>query len=408
MNLLIRIAWRNLWRNPRRSAILISAIVVCIFALLITLSYINGILNQMVKNSVNFHLGEMEVYKKGFDDDRDPVKHLTHPEEITAFLDSAEEVKNYAPRIEGRGLISSSYSSSGVRIVGIKPGMESAITLVKRSVIEGDYLKSGGDHAILIGQKMADKLKVKLGEKIVLTVQTVNNELASDAYRVAGIYKTISSDFDKYMVYVPIGSARLLLEIERGVTGIVIRTRDNTDMAALKTEINGQFGEMGAEAFTWEELEPLIAEMVKISKKWNMIFFVAIFIILSIGIINTQNIAVYERMHEIGVVRAMGTKPLFIFSMIMLETLFLGAVGIVVGCLLSYPLILWFSIKGLSLAMFSEGLEMFGLGATIFFKIEFMDVVYSALSIMITAFFGAFIPAVRASRLEPAKAIRFT
>ena len=407
MNLLIRISWRNLWRNPRRSAILISAIVLCIFALLITLSYINGILNQMVKNSVEFHLGEMEIYKKGFYDDRDPVKHITKPEEITAFLDTAEGVSSYAPRIEGRGLISSSYSSSGVRIVGIEPGRESAITLVKRSVIEGSYLKSGGDHGILIGQKMAGKLKVKLGEKIVLTVQTVNNELASDAFRVAGIYKTISSDFDKYMVYIPIESLRGFLEIERGVTGIVIRTEANTELKGLQAEINKRFGDIGAEALTWEELEPLIAEMVRISKKWNMIFFAAIFIILSIGIINTQNIAVYERMHEIGVIRAMGTKPLFIFSMIMLETLFLGAVGIVVGFLLSSPVILWFSVKGFSLAMFSEGLEMFGLGARIYFDIELMDIVYSAISILITAFFGALIPAVKASRLEPVKAIRY-
>ena len=407
MSLLIRIAWRNLWRNPRRSAILISAIIICIFALLITLSYINGILNQMVRNSVEFHLGEMEVYKKGFFNDRDPVNHIAEPGEITAFLDTAEGVKSYAPRIEGRGLISSSYSSSGVRIIGIEPAMEAAITLVERSIIEGDYLAPGSEHTILIGQKMADKLKVKLGGKIVLTVQTINNELASDAFRVGGIYKTISSDFDKYMVYIPIGNARRLLEMEKGVTGIVLRTENNADMAGLKAAINERFGGIGAEALTWEELEPLIAEMVRISKKWNMIFFIAIFIILSIGIINTQNIAVYERMHEIGVVRALGTKPVFIFSMIMLETLFLGAVGIAVGFLLSYPIILWFSIKGLSLAMFSEGLEMFGLGARIYFDIEFMDIVYSVVSIFITAFFGAFIPAVRASRLEPVKAIRY-
>ncbi|MDT8317343.1 MAG: ABC transporter permease [bacterium] len=407
MNLLIRISWRNLWRNPRRSAILISAIVICIFALLITLSYINGVLNQMVRNSVEFHLGEMEIYKKGFFNDRDPLRHITEPEEVTAFLDSAEGVKSYAPRVEGRGLISSSYSSSGVRIIGIEPDMETAITLVRRSIIKGDYLAPGAGHSILIGQKMADKLKVKLGGKIVLTVQTINNELASDAFRVGGIYKTISSDFDKYMVYIPIESARRIMEIERGVTGIVLRTENNADMTELKAAINERFDHIGAEALTWEELEPLISEMVRISKKWNMIFFVAIFIILSIGIINTQNIAVYERMHEIGVVRAMGTKPVFIFSMIMLETLFLGAVGIAVGFLLSYPIILWFSIKGLSLAMFSEGLEMFGLGARIYFDIEFMDIVYSAVSIFITAFFGAFIPAVRASRLEPVKAIRY-
>lgn len=406
MGLLIRIAWRNLWRNPRRSAILISAIVVCIAALLITLSYINGILRQMVTNSVEFHIGEMEIYRKGFNDDRDPVRHIREPEGILNFLGRTEGVRAYAPRVEGRGLISSSYSSSGVRIIGIEPEREANITLVERSVIEGDYLKPDG-HSILIGRKMAEKLKVGLGDKIVLTVQTVNNELAADAYRVVGIFKTISGDFDKYMVYIPIKMAGKLLEIEKGVTGIALRI-DNMEISdSLKRVINEKFKEHEVEALTWRELEPLIAEMVRISKQWNLIFFVAIFIILSIGIINTQNIAVYERMHELGVIRAMGTSPFFIFSMVMTETFFLGLVGLAAGFLISYPFILYFSIKGLNLAMFSEGLEMFGLGATIYFDIEFMDVVFCVISILVTVFFGTIIPALKASRLEPVKAIRY-
>ena len=407
MGLLIRISWRNLWRNPRRSSILISAIVVCIFALLITLSYINGILRQMVRNSVDFHMGEMEIYKKGFYDDKDPKKNIPEYGEILSFLGEIDEVKGFAPRIEGRGLISSGYSSSGVRIIGINPDREGDITLVKGSVISGRYLETAGNHEVLIGQKMADKLKVDLDSKIVLTVQTVNNELASDAYRVVGIYKTISSDFDKYMVYLPIDKARKLLEMERGITGIAVRTDLGEGMSILEGKIEEKFSSYRLDVLSWAELEPLIAEMVRISKRWNMIFFAAIFIILSIGIINTQNIAVYERMHELGIVKAMGTKPFYIFSMIMLETFFLGLVGLAAGFLLSYPIIFYFSVKGLSLAMFSEGLQTFGLGATIYFDIEFIDILYSAFSIMITTFFGAIIPAIRASRLEPVKAIRY-
>lgn len=407
MGLLIRISWRNLWRNPRRSSILISAVVVCVFALLITLSYINGILRQMVRNSVDFHIGEMEIYRKGFIDDKEPKKNIPYFEDILDFLGKSEKARSYAPRIEGRGLISSGYSSSGVRIIGIDPEREGEVTLVKRSVISGRYPGPSGNHEILIGQKMADKLKVEPGSKVVLTVQTVKNELASDAYRVVGIYKTISSDFDKYMVYLPIDKARKLLEMERGITGIVVRTEIGEGMAVLKKEIEKKFADRNLDVLTWAELEPLIAEMVRISKRWNMIFFAAIFIILSIGIINTQNIAVYERMHELGIVKAMGTRPFFIFSMIIMETFFLGFVGLAVGFLVSYPIIFYFSTTGLSLAMFSEGLEMFGIGATIYFDIEFIDILYSALSIMITAFFGAFIPAVRASRLEPVTAIRY-
>ncbi|MBE9535650.1 MAG: ABC transporter permease [Proteobacteria bacterium] len=408
MGLIIRISWRNLWRNPRRSLILVSAIVLCIVALLFTLAYINGILRQMVTNSVEFHLGEMEIYKKGFNDDHDPVNHISSPEEILTFLDKEAGLKGYAPRIEGRGLISSSYASSGVKITGIKPSSEARITLVARSVVEGDYLEAGAVQSILIGRKMSEKLKVGLGDKVVLTVQTIKGELAADAYRVAGIFKTISSDFDKYMVYLPIDSARRLLEIDRGITGIVVRMEDTERSAELQSRINERFKSLDIEALSWEDLEPLIAEMVRISKKWNLIFFVAIFIILSIGIINTQNIAVYERMHELGVIKAMGTGPRFIFSMVMMETFFLGLVGIAAGFFLSFPVILYFSINGLNLAMFSEGMEMFGLGARIYFEIEPFDIIFCACSILATAFFGAFFPALRASRLEPVRAIRYS
>ena len=408
MGLLIRISWRNLWRNPRRSLILVSAIVVCVVALLFTLAYINGILRQMVVNSVEFHLGEMEIYKKGFNDDRDPVNHISSAEDILNFLGEQAGVTSYSPRVEGRGLISSSYASSGVRITGIEPSSEARITLVARSIVEGDYLKSGGAQGILIGRKMSEKLKVRLGDKVVLTVQTVKGELAADAYRVVGIFKTISSDFDKYMVYLPIDSARRLLEIDRGITGVVMRIEDMSKAAEMQSRISEKFESQDIEVLSWEELEPLIAEMVRISKKWNLIFFVAIFIILSIGIINTQNIAVYERMHELGVIKAMGTGPFFIFSMVMIETFFLGLVGIAAGFFLSFPIILYFSINGLNLAMFSEGMEMFGLGARIYFEIEPFDIMFCAISILATAFFGAFFPALRASRLEPVKAIRYS
>lgn len=387
--------------------ILISAVVVCIAGLVFTLSYINGILRQMVRSSIDFHTGELEVYAKGFFEDQNPVNYIEDPSGILEFLKNAKDVKAYAPRVEGRGLISSSYASSGVQIVGIMPEKEGEITLVKRSVIEGAYLSQESERKILIGRKMADKLRVGIGDKVVLTVQTVREELASDVYRVVGIFKTISSDFDKYMVYIPIETARKLLDIGGGATGVAVRTDNMESIPVVQSAINKNFGAQGMEAYTWGEIDPAVEEMVRISKQWNLIFFLAIFIILSIGIINTQNIAVYERMHELGVIKAMGTRPIFIFSMVMAETFLLGMVGLAVGFLLTYPIIIYFSIHGLNLAIFAEGLEMFGLGSRIYFEIAVEDVVYSAASVLITSFFGAVIPAIRASRLEPVRAMRY-
>ena len=407
MYLLTRLSWRNLWRNPKRSLLLISAIVVCIASLIVTLAWINGMLNQMVRNSIEFHIGELEVYKKGFIEDKDPANYIEETDSLLAHLESHRGIKNFAPRIEGRGLISSGYSSSGVQIVGIKPSLEADITLVKKSIISGIYLPENNDHRIIIGEKMAEKLKVSLGEKVVITVQTVNKELAADAFRISGIYKTISKDFDKYMVYIPIERARSLLEINRGVTGVAVRTEPGQDVNALRNEINKIFGDSKIEAQTWGELEPLIKEMSEISKQWMMVFFLAVFVILSIGIINTQNIAVYERMHELGVLKAIGTRPVFIFSMIMLETCFLGLTGLIAGFLISYPLVLYLSVHGLNLALFADGLQVWGLGTRIYLDLKFMDIVYSSIAVLITSFFGAFIPAMRAGRLEPVEAIKY-
>ena len=406
MALLLRIAWRNLWRNPKRSLVLISAVVVCIASLILTLAYINGMLQQMVQSSIEFHIGEIEIYAKGFNEDRDPARHIRRPDAIYHFLEETESVRSYAPRVEGRGLISSSRSSAGVQIVGIEPEKEASITLVKRSVTAGSYPSTGRNREILIGERTARRLKVGVGDKVVLTVQTVRNELAADAFTVCGVFRTISKDFDRYMVYIPIDAARKLLEIEKGITGIAVRTVDLKAAEKIKSLLAKSFGD-GVEVFTWGELEPLVMDMVEISRKWTFIFFVAIFIILSIGIINTQNIAVYERMHEIGVIRALGTGPLFIFSMIMAETFFLGLVGLVVGFIVTYPAVLYFSVRGLDLALFAEGLQMLGLGATIYFDIGMIDILYCALSVLVTSFLGAFAPALRASRLEPVRAMRY-
>lgn len=406
MGIIIKIAWRNLWRNPRRSLILISAIVICISALLLTLSYINGVLRQMVKSTIDFHIGEMQILRKGFRDDLDPAKYIKDPAGIYELIEASPGVNSYAPRVEGRGLISSSYNSSGVQLVGVIPDREGAVTLVKRSVVRGDYLERADDHVILVGERMARKLKVDLGDKVVITVQTISNELASDAYRIAGIFRTISRDFDSHTVYIPINMAANLLGLESGITGIAVRTETMEAAVKLKDRVNREFESKEIEALTWGELEPMIHEMVNISKQWNFIFFGAVFIILSIGIINTQNIAVYERMHELGILKALGTKPLFIFSMVMVETLSLGLVGLAAGFLITYPVILYFSIRGLNLAIFSEGLQKFGLGTTIFFYIEFADIVSCIVAIQLTAFLGAFIPALKAGRIEAVRAIR--
>ena len=407
MTLLIQIAWRNLWRNPKRSMLLISAIVVCIASLIITLAWINGMLNQMVQNSIEFHIGEMEIYQKGFREDNDPSNYISDETQLLSYLESNKNVRASAPRVEGRGLVSSSYSSSGVQITGIDAEKEGDITLVKRSVIGGRYLDSSEGHDILIGRKMADKLQVGIGDKVVLTVQTIRKELASDAFRIVGIYSTISNDFDKYMVYIPIERSRSILGLEKGITGLALRIDDEETLEEVKADVNRKFGKNGMEALTWGDLEPLLKDMVDISKQWTLLFFLAVFIVLSIGIINTQNIAVYERMHELGVLKAMGTKPLFIFSMIMLETCFLAILGLSAGLIITYPLIFYFSTEGLNLAIFAEGLQLWGMGSRIYLDLGVIDIVYSSISVIITAFFGALLPSIRASRLEPVKAIRY-
>ncbi len=403
--MLLTLAWRNIWRNPRRSLIVMSSVVIGLMAIMIYDALSQGMMNQMLENQVGAHVAHLQIHKKGFNDNKIIQNYVPNPGAVETALQNHPNVAHYSKRVLTFGIISSTTASSGVSLVGIEPDREARVTKISRSLIAGRYL-SGAPHEIVIGQKLAEKLDVGLGDKVVAMASALGGSIGSDMFRVVGVYRTFSSEFDKISVYISLQSAQNLLELGDNVSEFAVITKNLDKELELKNDLVAVLGDQ-YEVLTYQELLPLLIMQVDMYRESIFIFYAIIGLAMVFGIINTMLMSVFERIQEFGVLMAIGFKNSRLFVMILLEALLLGLVGTAVGFCLGYLAYLPLSAHGLDLSAFAEGLNSFGVG-TVIYPVLTIESVLSAISVVpIIAVLGALYPAVRAIRLEPVNAIRY-
>ena len=208
--MLFKLAWRNLWRNKRRSLIILLSVIVGIIAVNVLDGLMNGMINQMLFNQVNTNVSHVQIHKKGFKDNKLVQNYIPDYHRVEDAVKKDSLIKAYSKRVIAFGLVSSASNSTGVYINGIIPDDEAKVSIIKSSVSRGSYL-SGGAHEILISEKLAEKLDVGIGDKIVIMSNTTEGNVGSDLFRITGLFKTFSSEFDKTNVYIPLHSAQQLL-----------------------------------------------------------------------------------------------------------------------------------------------------------------------------------------------------
>ncbi len=402
--MLFKIAWRNLWRNRRRSLIVLTSIIVGIAALLLNDALGVGMMDQMLNNQINSYVSHIQIHKKGFNDNKVVRNYMAETGSIEKVLKSSKFVKNYSKRVITFGLLSSPDGSSGVSIVGVEPEKEAKITTIKKHIIKGKYL-TGAKSEVVIGKKMAEKLGVELGDKVVAIAAALDGSVSSALFRVSGIYQSFSSDFDKTHIFISLKNAQKMLGLGNKVDEIIMLT-DNPEKTLdykkeLETKIDGKY-----EILAYQDLLPIMMKYIDIYKAWIIVFYVIISIAVIFGIINTMLMSVLERINEIGVLMSIGMKNFKIFIMVLEEALLLGVFGTVIGVIVGL-LIYWpFSEIGLNLAMFSEGLDSFGLGSIIYPRLNANVIINSLIIMPFATVLGAVYPAIKAIKLQPTDAMR--
>ncbi len=403
--MLLTLAWRNIWRNKRRSLIVMLSIIVGVMMVFFTNGFMNGMLFQMLKNQISSSVSHILIHKKGFNDNKVIQSYIPDPVLVENIIKDQVGIKSYSKKLISFGLLSSATNSSGVFLNGVNPSDEANVTKIKESIIKGTYLTTN-KRDLVIGKKLAEKLEVEVGDKVVVMANTPDGSIGAEMFRIVGIYKTFSSEFDKAFIYANKSITQQMLEVENKEYEFAIICDDYKQADIIKEKIKAQLPD-NYEVLSYIDLLPMIIFQIDMSKNWMWILNIIVGVALIFGIINTMLMSVYERIQEIGVLMSIGMKNKKIISMITLEAFILGVIGTIGGVLFSL-LVMWpFYNSGINLAVFSEGLNSFGIGAVIYPVLNIDDFAATLIILPIVSVLAALYPAYKAIKLEPVYAIRY-
>lgn len=403
--MLIQIAWKNIWRNKVRSSVILAAIALGIFAGLFNMAFYYGMADQRIETAIKTEASHIQIHQTGYLNDPDTKNHMENGNAMTERINSDASVKHAAGRMLVNAMVSSAESGSGVRILGIHPGEEKQVTNMYTRVSDGEYLTGIKRNPILIGEKLAEKLDVRVRSKIVLTMQNVNGEMMYVSFRVAGIYKVANSTYEESTAFVRISDLSGLLGLENSeIHEVAILLRNNEDLDPTTERLKQMYPDKDIKS--WKEIMPEVG-LIEESMNVSMYIFMGIILLaLLFGIINTMLMAVLERRKELGMLMAVGMNKMRVFRMIMYETVLLSLVGGIVGIILGGLFTMAFSKQGIDLSNWGQAYGSMGYDTLVYPVLEISMGTRVVFMVLVTGFLAALYPAWKALKLKPAEAIR--
>lgn len=402
--MILNIAWRNIWRNPLRSLVIIGSVMIGLWAGIFILAFFRGMINQQINTSIQQQFSHIQVHHPEFLEDEAPECAVLKPDATLKAIRGNKKVMANSARIRISGMASSAYSSSGVIILGVHPPDEASVTALDKRMVAGSYFDESTPNQIIIGQKLAEKLHLTVNNKIILTFQDSQSELITGAFKVKGLFTAASSNWEESFLYLQINDLDTLSTSKGRVQEIALLLKDNRDLESVTADLKNI--QTGNTISTWKEQSPELRLMIDYFGQYMMIIIGIILIALVFGIINTMLMAVLERYRELGVLMAIGLNKRKIFFMILLETLFMTLIGCIAGLPFARLTILLTNRRGIDLSRFSEGLAMYGYGNQVYPQLDTIFYFDIAVMTLCSALLAAVYPALKAVKLEPASAIR--
>ncbi|MBD3384089.1 FtsX-like permease family protein [candidate division KSB1 bacterium] len=407
MLMFIKVAWRNLFRNKKRTIIAGSAIGIGLAALIFVDATIIGMRKNMIHSATASFMGEGQIYRQGFKETRERDLTLNNSHDVIKRLKDEDKVAAFAERTISFAMISSPANVSSVSLVGINPERERHLSQVDEALIKGAFFTEDNPRNCLIGSKLADILKIEVGDRIVLTVAQVHtDDLSQEMFRISGIFRFNIDEMDRGMAFIRLEKAQEMLNLQGEVHVIALKF---TDMELGQKEDWGfwqQYSQNQNIARGWTELMPELHAALQLTDFSTFITAAILFGVVALGIINTLFMSIHERMFEFGVLRAVGTRPFSVAMLIIFEAGALALLSILFGELLGFGLTYAISVVGIDYT----GIEFAG--------VTFRELLYPVLQVdqfiiypfwvfVFTVVIGVY-PAIYAARLSPADALQKT
>ena len=403
VSILTTLAWRNLWRNYRRTLIMLTAIVLGVWAMILFSALLSGMLTEMVRSGLKVLPGEVQIHHPSYRDDPSIVNSISEPQGRLLDRLNQPPVAAWSSRIKVPGMISSERDNRGVLLLGVDPKGEIALGFDPSSITQGRFLLSTDDKGIVIGQKLADRLQTNLGKRIVIMSQNPANDVADRGIRIVGIYRARLQSTEELNVYMGRTTLQSMLGVDQLITEVAITANSYATVDQWWPSIADAAGpELATEP--WTLIDPYLGTMLSIQGTMNLVIMIIIFLALSFGLVNTLVMAVFERIREIGLMMALGMRPQWIMYQVLLESLMLLGLGLLIGNLLAVATILPLE-SGIDISIVAEGLEMYGMGSTLYPVLGLSDMLMSTAVVLVLGLLASLLPAWRASRYNPIEAL---
>jgi putative ABC transport system permease protein len=399
----LQLAWRNVWRNTRRSVVTIAATSLALFVMIVYTGLITGYIDGLQSNILDLEVGDAQAFAEGYREK--PSLYTT----IEAPAVLAEQLEAAGFRVAGRllatGLGAGEDSSSGVQLIGIDVLSDAKVTSISEHLKAGAWLEPH-DEGVVIGWRLAEALGLEVGGELVVLSQAADGSMANDLYPVRGILKGISDGVDRAGVFMTHAEFRELMVLPSGIHQMIVRTPPGAELSAATEQAQG-FAPAGVEVLSWKQLEPMLASMLDASRAAMQVMAVIVYLAVGIVILNAMLMAVFERIRELGVLKAIGFTPVKILTLILLETGILTAVALVIGVALAIPM---------NYYMVHTGLDMSSMGNVTIMGMAWDPVWRSSVdlstytgpikSLLVIVLLAVTYPALRAAFIRPLDAIR--
>jgi ABC-type lipoprotein release transport system permease subunit len=398
-------AWRNIWRNKARSMVIMLSVAIGLLAGIGVLALYKGMMKSRVRTVIDSEVAHLQLHHADFKKDYHPAYLLPGANALLQKVQSYPEVKMAVPRSLAQGMLVTTTGSAGIQINGVVPQLEYGASHLREKLIAGDGFHEAKKNEILIGKKLADKMKLKTGSKLVLTFTDTADNLVSSAFRVAGIYQSGNAPLDEANVYVLLTTLNELLLTGDAFHEIAILLNRDEDLQAVQEKLRSAYPSLLVES--WKEISPETELMVKTVDEYSYIIMIVILVALAFGILNTMLMSVLERTKEIGMMVALGTPRLSIFLLVLLETVFLTIAGTPIGLLAAYLITGHYQKHGLDLSgMGKDMMASFGFDTTIYPSFPWEKLIIILILVVGTALLSCLLPALKALRLKPVEALR--
>ncbi|MDH5511362.1 MAG: FtsX-like permease family protein [Nitrospinota bacterium] len=401
---LVKMAWRNMWRNRRRTIATTSALTLALLVTVLYSSMLEGFLGAMMSDSLDYEVGGAQVFARGY---QEKPSLYTSMEDSVAVVDRLEKAGLPASgRLLGAGLVAAGDSSAGVQLRGIDIAREAMVLTIHEQVHNGKWLDPGDPSGVVLGHKLANTLGVKIGDELVVLSQATDGSLANEIYYLRGVLRGVGDMTDRSGLFMTAPAFRELMFFPRGAHQIMIKRQPAMPLPELKETAQGVAGPHDVQ--TWRQLIPLLSTMIDSSRGMVMFMFFILNVVVGIVIANAMLMAVFERIKEFGMFKALGASPGSVLLLIYYESMMQVMMAIIIGVFLSIPLLWYLSTVGIDMKSMA-GVSAMGIAMASEWKaMVTLQSYISPMAMMIFVVSIAVIyPSVKAALIKPIEAMRY-